>query len=67
MDRNDISILNLSVRAERTLRRGGVNTVSELEAALEDLERIPFMGQRPIAEIRTKMAERGDGNGKEAV
>ena len=37
MDRTDISVLNLSVRAERTLRRGGINTVTELEAALDEL------------------------------
>ena len=67
MDRTDISVLKLSVRAERTLRSGGINTVSELEAVLEELERIPFMGQRPMAEIRARMAERGDRYGKEIV
>ena len=67
MDRTDISVLNLSVRAERTLRRGGINTVTELEAVLDELEKIPFMGQKPMAEIRARMAERGDGYGKEIV
>ena len=67
MDKTDIAVLNLSVRAEKTLRRGGINTVSELEVALEDLEQIPFMGQRPMAEIRARMAERGGGYGKAII
>lgn len=52
-----IAVLNLSVRAENTLRSQGVNTLGELRQKTDtDLLRIPNLGRLTLREIRNAQA-----------
>ena len=67
-----IEELGLSVRSENSLHRAGIETIGQLAAKTEsELRLIRNFGQKCLAEVRTKMAEknlfiREEENGEQA-